>query len=200
MYYIHTDCTYTRIAIEYLLYTKYFNGKGGNYDVNIYDLRNLKLENVVCYLIQRFKERRKINIIFICTDKFIHNKRKPRNVFFLDANESIRNWDKYIRKLRYCNGNLLICFLFLCSLYHISIFTGKKQIIIACIKKGFSFSEITNFLKISARTLINYLGGLTSYFILPYSDYLYKYINDRIIASFGEEYRILSENQRKYYV
>ncbi|RDS50329.1 hypothetical protein C3984_01209 [Escherichia coli] len=200
MYYIHTDCTYTRIAIEYLLYTKYFNGKGGNYDVNIYDLRNLKLENVVCYLIQRFKERRKINIIFICTDKFIHNKRKPRNVFFLDANESIRNWDKHIRKLRYCNGNLLICFLFLCSLYHISIFTGKKQIIIACIKKGFSFSEITNFLKISARTLINYLGGLTSYFILPYSDYLYKYINDRIIASFGEEYRILSENQRKYYV
>ncbi len=200
MYYIHTDCTYTKIAIEFLLCKKYFNSRGGNYDVNIYDLRNLKMENVVCYLMQRFKERRKINIVFIYSDKFIHSKGKPRDVFFLDANESIRNWDKCIRKLRYCNGNLLICFLFLCNLYHISIFTGKKQIIIACIKKGFSFSEMVDFLKISARTLINYLGGLTSYFILPYSDYLYKYIDDRIIASFGEEYRILSANQRKYYV
>lgn len=57
-------------------------------------------------------------------------------------------------------------FLYLCSLYHISVFTGKRQVIIACIKKGFSFSEIVNFLNINTRTLVNYIGGLTTYFLL----------------------------------
>ncbi|EFE7469870.1 hypothetical protein F9J33_24075, partial [Escherichia coli] len=76
----------------------------------------------------------------------------------------------------------------------------KKQVIIACIKKGFSFAEIVNFLNINARTLVNYLGGLTTYFILPYSDSLYKYIIDNIIASSTEEYHILLTNQRRYYV
>lgn len=57
-----------------------------------------------------------------------------------------------------------------------------------------------NFLNINARTLVNYLGGLTTYFILPYSDSLYKYISDNIIASSTEEYHILLTNQRRYYV
>lgn len=67
-------------------------------------------------------------------------------------------------------------------------------------KKGFSFAEIVNFLNINARTLVNYLGRLTTYFILPYSDSLYKYIIDNIIASSTEEYHILLTNQRRYYV
>lgn len=200
MYCINTDCTYTKIAIEQLLHEKYFDDRRYCHSIKIYDLRFFKIEDVAYKLIQLFKERRKENIIFLCSDRFIHSKEKPRNIFFLDAKDSIRNWSRHLKKLRYCNSNLLICFLFLCGLYHISVFTGKKQVIIACIKKGFSFAEIVNFLNINARTLVNYLGGLTTYFILPYSDSLYKYIIDNIIASSTEEYHILLTNQRRYYV
>ena len=200
MYCINTDCTYTKIAIEQLLHEKYFDDRRYCHSIKIYDLRFFKIEDVAYKLIQLFKERRKENIIFLCSDRFIHSKEKPRNIFFLDTQDSIRNWSRHLKKLRYCNSNLLICFLFLCGLYHISVFTGKKQVIIACIKKGFSFAEIVNFLNINARTLVNYLGGLTTYFILPYSDSLYKYIIDNIIASSTEEYHILLTNQRRYYV
>lgn len=200
MYYINTDCTYTKIAIEQLLREKYFDDRGYSHSIKIYDLRFLKIEDVAYKLMQLFRERRKANIMFLCSDKFIHSKEKPRNIFFLDTKDSIRNWSGYLKKLRYCNSNLLICFLFLCGLYHISVFTGRKQVIIACIKKGFSFTEIVSFLNINARTLVNYLGGLTTYFILPYSDSLYKYISDNIIASSAEEYHILLTNQRRYYV
>lgn len=200
MYCINTDCTYTKIAIEQLLHEKYFDDRCYCHSIKIYDLRFFKIEDVAYKLIQLFKERRKKNIIFLCSDRFIHSKEKPRNIFFLDTKDSIRNWSRHLKKLRYCNSNLLICFLFLCGLYHISVFTGKKQVIIACIKKGFSFAEIVNFLNINARTLVNYLGGLTTYFILPYSDSLYKYIRDNIIASSTEEYHILLTNQRRYYV
>ncbi|WP_252371859.1 hypothetical protein, partial [Escherichia coli] len=162
------DCTYTKIAIEQLLHEKYFDDRCYCHSIKIYDLRFFKIEDVAYKLIQLFKERRKENIIFLCSDRFIHSKEKPRNIFFLDTKDSIRNWSRHLKKLRYCNSNLLICFLFLCGLYHISVFTGKKQVIIACIKKGFSFAEIVNFLNINARTLVNYLGGLTNYFILPY--------------------------------
>lgn len=188
------------IAIEQLLHEKYFDDRRYCHSIKIYDLRFFKIEDVAYKLIQLFKERRKENIIFLCSDRFIHSKEKPRNIFFLDTKDSIRNWSRHLKKLRYCNSNLLICFLFLCGLYHISVFTGKKQVIIACIKKGFSFAEIVNFLNINARTLVNYLGGLTTYFILPYSDSLYKYIIDNIIASSTEEYHILLTNQRRYYV
>ena len=200
MYYINTDCTYTKIAIEQLLREKYFDDRGYSHSIKIYDLRFLKIEDVAYKLMQLFRERRKANIMFLCSDKFIHSKEKPRNIFFLDTKDSIRNWSRYLKKLRYCNSNLLICFLFLCGLYHISVFTGRKQVIIACIKKGFSFTEIVSFLNINARTLVNYLGGLNTYFILPYSDSLYKYISDNIIASSAEEYHILLTNQRRYYV
>ncbi len=200
MYCINTDCTYTKIAIEQLLHEKYFDDRCYCHSIKIYDLRFFKIEDVAYELILLFKERRKENIIFLCSDRFIHSKEKPRNIFFLDTKDSIRNWSRHLKKLRYCNSNVLICFLFLCGLYHISVFTGKKQLIIACIKKGFSFSEIKNFLNINARTLVNYLGGLTTYFILPYSDSLYKYISDNIIASYTEEYHILLTNQRRYYV
>ena len=200
MYCINTDCTYTKIAIEQLLHEKYFDDRRYCHSIKIYDLRFFKIEDVAYKLIQLFKERRKENIIFLCSDRFIQSKEKPRNIFFLDTKDSIRNWSRHLKKLRYCNSNLLICFLFLCGLYHISVFTGKKQVIIACIKKGFSFAEIVNFLNINARTLVNYLGGLTTYFILPYSDSLYKYIIDNIIASSTEEYHILLTNQRRYYV
>ncbi len=200
MYYINTDCTYTKIAIEQLLREKYFDDRGYSHSIKIYDLRFLKIEDVAYKLMQLFRERRKANIMFLCSDKFIHSKEKPRNIFFLDTKDSIRNWSRYLKKLRYCNSNLLICFLFLCGLYHISVFTGRKQVIIACIKKGFSFTEIVSFLNINARTLVNYLGGLTTYFILPYSDSLYKYISDNIIASSAKEYHILLTNQRRYYV
>ncbi|SQT40496.1 Uncharacterised protein [Escherichia coli] len=200
MYCINTDCTYTKIAIEQLLHEKYFDDRRYCHSIKIYDLRFFKIEDVAYKLIQLFKERRKENIIFLCSDRFIYSKEKPRNIFFLDTKDSIRNWSRHLKKLRYCNSNLLICFLFLCGLYHISVFTGKKQVIIACIKKGFSFAEIVNFLNINARTLVNYLGGLTTYFILPYSDSLYKYIIDNIIASSTEEYHILLTNQRRYYV
>lgn len=200
MYCINTDCTYTKIAIEQLLHEKYFDDRCYCHSIKIYDLRFFKIEDVAYKLIQLFKERRKKNIIFLCSDRFIHSKEKPRNIFFLDTKDSIRNWSRHLKKLRYCNSNLLICFLFLCGLYHISVFKGKKQVIIACIKKGFSFAEIVNFLNINARTLVNYLGGLKTYFILPYSDSLYKYIRDNIIASSTEEYYILLTNQRRYYV
>lgn len=200
MYCINTDCTYTKIAIEQLLHEKYLDDRCYCHSIKIYDLRFFKIEDVAYKLIQLFKERRKKNIIFLCSDRFIHSKEKPRNIFFLDTKDSIRNWSRHLKKLRYCNSNLLICFLFLCGLYHISVFKGKKQVIIACIKKGFSFAEIVNFLNINARTLVNYLGGLTTYFILPYSDSLYKYIRDNIIASSTEEYYILLTNQRRYYV
>lgn len=200
MYCINTDCTYTKIAIEQLLHEKYFDDRRYCHSIKFYDLRFFKIEDVAYKLIQLFKERRKENIIFLCSDRFIHSKGKPRNIFFLDTKDSIRNWSRHLKKLRYCNSNLLICFLFLCGLYHISVFTGKKQVIIACIKKGFSFAEIVNFLNINARTLVNYLGRLTTYFILPYSDSLYKYIIDNIIASSTEEYHILLTNQRRYYV
>lgn len=200
MYYINTDCTYTKIAIEQLLREKYPDDRGYSHSIKIYDLRFLKIEDVAYKLMQLFRERRKANIMFLCSDKFIHSKEKPRNIFFLDTKDSIRNWSRYLKKLRYCNSNLLICFLFLCGLYHISVFTGRKQVIIACIKKGFSFTEIVSFLNINTRTLVNYLGGLTTYFILPYSDSLYKYISDNIIASSAEEYHILLTNQRRYYV
>lgn len=200
MYHINTDCTYTKIAIKHLLSERYFDGKCCCNNIIIYDLRSLKIEDVSYRLIQLFKERKRANIIFICADSFLHSREKPRNIFFLDANESIRNWIKYIKKIRYSSSNLLICFLFLCSLYHISVFKGKKQIVVACIKKGFSFTEIKNFLDINKRTLINYLGVLAEYFMLPCSDSLYRYISDNIIASFSEEYHILSTNQRRYYV
>ena len=200
MYCINTDCTYTKIAIEQLLHEKYFDDRRYCHSIKIYDLRFFKIEDVAYKLIQLFKERRKENIIFLCSDRFIHSKEKPRNIFFFFLKDSIRNWSRHLKKLRYCNSNLLICFLFLCGLYHISVFTGKKQVIIACIKKGFSFAEIVNFLNINARTLVNYLGRLTTYFILPYSDSLYKYIIDNIIASSTEEYHILLTNQRRYYV
>lgn len=200
MYYINTDCTYTKIAIEQLLREKYFDDRSQCNNIKIYDLRFLKIEDVAYRLIQLFKERRKSNIVFICSDRFIHSKEKPRNIFFLDTKDSIRNWSKHLKKIRYCNSNLLICFLYLCSLYHVSVFTGKKQVIIACIKKGFSFYEIVSFLNIKERTLVNYLGRLTTYFILPHNYSLYKYIKDNIIASLTKEYHILLTNQRRYYV
>ncbi len=200
MYYINTDCTYTKIAIEQLLREKYFDDKCHCNNIKIYDLRFLKIEDVAYRLIQLFKERIKVSIIFICSDRFIHSKEKPRNIFFLDTKDSMRIWTRYLKKIRYCNSNLLICFLYLCSLYHISVFTGKRQVIIACIKKGFSFSEIVNFLNINTRTLVNYIGGLTTYFFLPYSYSLYTYIKDNIIVSFYKEYHILLTNQRRYYV
>lgn len=127
MYNINTDCIYTKIAVEQLLHEKYFDDRCYCHDIRIYDLRSLKIEDIACQLVQLFKERRKINIVFICSDRFLHSKEKPRNIFFLDANESIRNWSKNLKKLRHCNSNLLICFLFLCGLYHISVFTGKNK-------------------------------------------------------------------------
>ncbi|KUS82057.1 hypothetical protein AWE77_21485 [Escherichia coli] len=199
MYYINTDCTYTNIALHHLLEDKFFDDKCC-YNINVYDLRYLKIEEVACRLIQLFKERARVNVIFIYTDRFLHSRKKPRSVFLINSDESIKNWNAYIKKLRYSSSNLLMCFLFMCSLYHISVFTGKKQTIIACIKKGFSFSEIISFLNITSRVLINYIGMLAKQFFLPGSYAVYKYISNNIIASFSKEYYVLYETQRRYYV
>ena len=56
MYYINTDCTYTKIAIEQLLREKYFDDKCHCNNIKIYDLRFLKIEDVAYRLIQLFKE------------------------------------------------------------------------------------------------------------------------------------------------
>lgn len=98
MYCINTDCTYTKIAIEQLLHEKYFDDRRYCHSIKIYDLRFFKIEDVAYKLIQLFKERRKENIIFLCSDRFIHSKEKPRNIFFLDTKDSIRNWSRHLKK------------------------------------------------------------------------------------------------------